>query len=117
MAKVEYLIGTPSYQFAATIGRGTGAPATSFINLSNGVAFSTTEIVIANATGEQDNLNTSLATNYTVDSTQGSFVSFSHIDTPGSIGTFTYAVRIVASASANTLFLRQLYLNAIRIAA
>ena len=63
----------------------------------------------------QDNMNTSLVTNYTVDTTQGSSCSFSFVNKPGSAGTFTYTIRIVATASANTLYLRQIYLNAIKI--
>ena len=114
-AGFQYLIDASTYQMAATIGRGSGAPSTAFINLSNNTAFSTSDIIIADAIGEQDNLNTSLATQYTVDSNKGSSLSFSITDTPGSIGTFTYAIRIVSTASANTLFLRQIYLNAMKI--
>jgi len=113
--RFQYFIDASTYQIAATIGRGSGTPSTAFINLSNNTAFSTSEIVIADAISEQDNLNTSLATQYTVDSNKGSSLSFSITDTPGSAGTFTYAIRIVSTASANTLFLRQIYLNAIKI--
>jgi hypothetical protein len=116
MARFEYFIGTTSYQMAATIGRGIGAPSTDFINLANNIAFSATEIVMASANEEEDNLNTSLMANYTADANRGSSCSFSYIDTPGSIGTFTYAIRIVATSSANTLHLRQIYLDAIKIA-
>jgi len=111
----EYLISTASYQLAATIGRGSGAPATNFINLANGISFATREIIVAVATGDQDNMSTSLSTQYTTDTSQGSSCSFTFVDTPGSVGTFTYAIRIVATASGNTLYLRQIYLNAIKV--
>jgi hypothetical protein len=113
----EYFIGTSAYQMAATLCRGTGSPSTAFINLANGVAFSTTEIAIASgsALGQQDNLNTSLVTRYTSDASQGNSCSFSFVDTPGAAGTFTYAIRIVATASVNTLYLKQIYLNAIKV--
>jgi hypothetical protein len=100
---------------SATIGRGVGAPSDSFINLSNDTDFSTQEILLGSGSGNQDNLNTSLASCFTPTSNEANTIDISFIDTPGTVDTYTYGIRILSTASANTVYIRQSYINLIKL--
>ena len=115
MARFEFFGATPKLQVSATIGRGSGTPSTSFINLANSLSFLSQELLLAEGNGNQDNLNTSLATTYTAASSQGNTIVISYIDTPGAVETYTYATRVISSISANTLHIRQSYINVIKL--
>lgn len=113
----NHFINAASYEVSATIGRGFGAgpPTTSYTNLANNVAFATTEIALADAAGEQDNMNTFLGSAYVKDANQANTMRLSFIDQPGVISTYTYAVRITGSTSVNPFFIRQNYMNVLKI--
>ncbi len=92
-------------QTAITIGVGTNpTPSTSYINLANNIAFSTTDLAIADASGEQDNLNTSLSTVYSVTSNKGQSLNATTVHSPGAAGTYYYCIRFASSPSSNIYF-------------
>ena len=79
---------------AATIGRGTSStPSTSYINLANNTAFSTTDLSVTNEVATVNNLNTSLEQQWYPNSNESAKMDLNVLDQPGA-GTFYYAVRV-----------------------
>jgi hypothetical protein len=88
-----------------TIGYGISqTQSTSYINLANGLAFSTTEIAVSNASGEQNNLNTLLCSEFIKDASQGQSLNCSVRFIPPSVGTYYFTMRYVSGTSGSTFF-------------
>jgi hypothetical protein len=88
-----------------TIGYGlTQSQSTSYINLANNLPFSTTEIAVSNASGEQNNLNTLLCSEFIKDASQGQSLNCSIRFCPTAIGTYYFTMRFVSGTSGSTYF-------------
>lgn len=82
------------HNLGSTIGRGTTlATSTSYINLANNTAFSTTDLTITNSIATIGNLDTSLSQQWYQNANETATIHMNVLDQPGS-GTFYYAVRI-----------------------
>ena len=102
---LEFFTSAASYESAITIGVSTSSiPTINYINLANNISFLTIDLRLAIATGEQDNLNTSLATTYTKDGTQGQSLHAIAVHSPGAAGTYYYCIRYVGVANATVFF-------------
>ena len=78
----------------ATIGRGTTSGVdTSYINLANGVAFSSTDLMIMNTIATVGNLDTGLSQTWYPSANEAATVHLNALDQPGA-GTHYYAVRV-----------------------
>lgn len=91
--------------FAFTIGRGsTCTLSTNYINLANNIAFTTTEIAMANTTSSENNLLTSLQcfTINPANTSEGINIQF--IDRPSVAGTYYYGIRYIQSKATQCHF-------------
>jgi hypothetical protein len=115
MSNFSFITTTGNFQIAATIGRGTGPPSINFVNLANKIPFSITEMALADTAGLVNNLNTTLSQTTMRSVNQADYLNMEIVDCPGSIGTFTYAVRVLATSDPNALFIRQNSLYALKV--
>ena len=65
--------------------------------------------------GQANNLNTTLSQTTVRSINQADYLNMEITDCPGSIGTFTYAVRVVATSDPSALFIRQNSLYALKV--
>uniref|UniRef100_A0A6C0ERA3 Uncharacterized protein n=1 Tax=viral metagenome TaxID=1070528 RepID=A0A6C0ERA3_9ZZZZ len=100
IANIQFLLAASSYEVALTIGYGTtSTPSLSYTNLANNAIFSSTDISVANSSGEQNNLTTSLTCTNVSTSYVGSGLSTTVIHQPLVSGTYYYSMRIVSDKS------------------
>jgi hypothetical protein len=105
IGSLEFITTSTGQQYAITIGVGTSSPpTTSYINLANNIAFSTTDLVVANSSGEQNNLTTSLSTVYSGAANKGISLQATTVHSPGAAGTYYYSIRYAVSSNSNIFF-------------
>jgi len=105
MASLITTIAVATANIGMTIGYSMNpTPSTSWINLANNVAFSTTEIAVSNATNEQNNLNTLLCSEFIKDASQGQSLNCCIRFCPTSIGSYYFTMRFVSGTAGIAYF-------------